>query len=223
MKKVLSILIAFTIVCGAAIAFPTSSNAISKKTVSEKKEYKENGTVILKYNCKRDVLNGSKKAIKKTNSSIKSIKDKTKNEYLANAKSNYYNGSTTFPHSLNISIKVYESGKYYSFKFEKSGYWGGAHTGHDVYGYTYKKSNGKKVSALSVIKDKKKLLKKIKKAFYNQFKSKGSDPDYMCNWLGIDNSTLKSYTYYLKGKYIYASLNFGSVMWLTGTVKVKQC
>lgn len=153
------------------------------------------------------------------------MQTKKRNDGLSNAKIQYNNYSKDFTRTLSLTFKVYQSGDYYSYKLREKSYFGDyvPRNYDSVFGYTYLKSSGKKVSALSVIKDRKKLLNNIKKAFYNKYAKNKNNPDYYYSWLGIKNTTLKSYTYFLNNGYIFASYNKGSAIFLTGTVRIKIC
>lgn len=195
----------------------------SEGTVTENKNYKIGDTVIMQYTGTREVLSGNSEIVSNVNNSISRIQNRFRDNRFEKARVRFEKGEEHFPHTVDIDVKTYESGDYYSFRLRVSGDFGGAHPADRLYGYTYRKSNGKRIAALSLIKDRGELLRRIQSAFFEKLKETEENPLDRYSQLNIDNTTLDSFTYYLNDGFIYANYNFGSVTWLTGTVKVNIC
>ena len=167
MKKTISLIMSLIILTGALIVFPSTITASAKayKYVTTTKNYKIDGKIIFKLKLKRAKLTSKSRGAKKVNKYLAKQQTKLKNQYWKWAKEAYYRGEENFPRNYNskITLTYNKSGKY-SFKMLDSGYTGGAHGWSEVKGYTFKKSSGKKISALSVIKNRTKFLKNVEKS-----------------------------------------------------------
>ena len=181
MKKLLSIFLSLTIILSTAAVFSVSASAASKtgkKYVSYKtvnKTIKKQGVLILKGKIQYPVLKSKSSAAKKVNKKIKNnvkkfadnIISMAKNDYSANGVTNFTRTGWHYEYKVTAKLTYNANGKY-SYRISYYGYTMGAHGYEQVAGYTYKKSNGKKLSNAKTTKYsgselKKKIVDKMEK------------------------------------------------------------
>ena len=153
--------------------------------VKTNKVYKINGTKILTVNCKRPVLYGKSKVVKRVNNYIKNIQTKKISEMLKYSKEEYYEKkeyASNFytPGSITDSIKLtyYKKGAY-SFCEKDMGYWScAASTYSQKIGYTFSKKTGKRLSVDKVAKKSGYTKKALKNKVVNEAKKMIKEGNY---------------------------------------------
>ena len=222
MKKLLSIFLSLTILLSTAAvlsvpAFVSAASKTGKKYASYKtvsKTIKKEGVVILTGKIKYPVLKSKSKAAKKVNKKIKKYVTSYADDITKMAKDDYsYNGTKSFKttgwrYQYDVKAKfTYNKNGKYSFRVSYYGYTLGAHGYEQVEGYTFKKSNGKKISNAKVTKY---SGKKLKSKIVSKMEKKIAEEPakYYTNALDVvKNLDIKKFNIWLKGKYAYVHFN----------------
>ncbi len=235
MKKLLSIFLSLTIILSTAAVFSVSASAASKtgkKYVSYKtvnKTIKKQGVLILKGKIQYPVLKSKSNAAKKVNKKIKNnvkkfadnIISMAKNDYSANGVTNFTRTGWHYEYKVTAKLTYNANGKY-SYRISYYGYTMGAHGNETVAGFTFKKSNGKKLSNAKTTKYsgselKEKIVNKMEKVINNE-----PTKYYTTALEGIKNLDVNKFNIWLKGKYVYVHFNpYEIACYAAGPTEVK--
>lgn len=204
-KITLSTVLAILMVISSIVAVPITSNAktTSISYITYKKDYYEDDTKIMSVKISIPKLTANTTAAKKINRYFVKLKKKYIEDNLADSKDKYFRDVWLHECILTSTIRLqYNKKGFYSFKEKHSNFFANcAGMGEQaVRGYTFKKSNGKRITNSHLIKKSgytnKTFIKAIKEKVC-KLSYLGYDKEYVLK--NISNVNIEKYGLYYKG------------------------
>ncbi|MGN1131188.1 MAG: hypothetical protein ACI4Q8_07545 [Ruminococcus sp.] len=211
-KITLSTVLAILMIISSIVAVPITANAKTTAITYStfKKDYYEDDTKILSVKISIPKLTAKTTAAKKINRYFLKLQKKYIEDNLADSKNKYFNDNWVHECILTSTIRLqYNKNGLYSFKEKHSNFFANcAGMGEQaIRGYTFKKSNGKRITNPHLIKKSGYTNKTFKKAIKKnvcKLSYLGYDKEYVLK--NISNVKIGKYGLYYKGNKLYVAI-----------------